>query len=503
MHRLLIVHPDASVRELMISMLQSLNLKIDEAATDSSAARMLDHSAVDVVLAGAEHDVSEALELVSFTRRKQARTPVILFASTPNPEQMREASQRGAVGFLKFPLPASQLRAAVTQALPELPAPSPVAAAIGHGGQSAYRNGHAVAGALGDSVSAAATVLFELPANGHIPQVSQPHGGHSPLLVSQDPTMRQVIDLAEAIAARRSSVLIVGERGTGKKTLARWLHASSPRHDSPFEVYSCRGRQDSAVEADLFGRAAEGNGASNHGGGLLARAAGGTLFLDDVQCLSPMLQSHVLRIVRDTEVRTAGADRAARPEARFILGCSEELGPLVERGDFRSDLFYALSAVTIQLPPLRHRGEDILRLAEYFRDEYARQQKKSIVGISPDACRRLTSHDWPENVSELKLHMERAVARCRGHWIEPNHLSLESSAPNSRDGFSLSPGSRQPIIPLKVALEEPEKRLILDALRALNWNRQETARMLDINRTTLYKKMKKYGLIYDEPVWAN
>jgi two-component system response regulator HydG len=211
----------------------------------------------------------------------------------------------------------------------------------------------------------------------------------------------------------------------------------------------------------------------------------------------------VLRAVRDSEFRPAACDRTFRLECRIVLGCTEDLSPLVDRGQFRSDLFYALSAVTIKLPPLRHRGQDIMRLAEHFRERFARIHGKSVVGISPEACRRLTGHDWPDNVSELKNVIDHAVARCRGHWIEPNHLCLDTPAvPSSRDGLNAST-SRDSILPLKEALEEPEKRLILEALRALGWNRQETARVLDINRTTLYKKMKKYGLIYEEPVWTN
>jgi two-component system response regulator HydG len=321
-------------------------------------------------------------------------------------------------------------------------------------------------------------------------------------LIAGDPIMRQVLDLTDAIATRRSSVLIVGEPGTGKKTLARLLHSKSARRDGPFVVFSCQGRRESELEVELLGRTGSGTEAETQG--LLGRAAGGTLFLDDVQCLSPSLQLHVLRAVRGAEVGQNGGDKP-RSECRLVLGCSEELGPLVERGQFRSDLFYALSAVTIQLPPLRHRSEDITSLAEHFRDEYSTKYGKSIVGISPDAARRLASHDWPQNVAELRTTIEQAVQRCRGHWIEANHLGLDSPTGSAaREGLGgLSAALRQSILPLKEALEEPEKRLILEALRALNWNRQETARVLDINRTTLYKKMKKYGLIFEEPVWAN
>lgn len=497
MHRLLIVHPDDSTRALMVSMLQSAGHRLEEADSDRSAARMLEQAPVDLVLAGAEHDVSEALELISFVRRKAARTPVILFAASPNPEQMREAAQRGAIAFLKFPIPASQLRAAVAQSLPHIPHER------GHFGETAavsekgYRNGHGAATALAVADGTSTAVLGLRGAGPNKRDNGLLDHAFGPELVGHDATMRQVFDLAEGIASRRSSVLIVGETGTGKQTLARMMHAKSPRGSERFRVLNCREESESDLEAELFGRGAE----SHFGDAQGLVAGGGTLFLEDVQALSPALQAHVLRAVRDAEFQSNGAGHSNA--ARLVLACSEDLGPLVERGQFRSDLFYALSAVTIQLPPLRHRGDDVLHLAEHFRGLFAREQGKSIVGISPEACRRLSSHDWRENVTELRSVMERAVTRCRGHWIEPNHLALDLQSVGAREGQALLGGSRQSILPLKEALEEPEKRLILEALRALNWNRQETARMLDINRTTLYKKMKKYGLIFDEPVWAN
>jgi two-component system response regulator HydG len=199
-----------------------------------------------------------------------------------------------------------------------------------------------------------------------------------------------------------------------------------------------------------------------------------------------------------------------RADVRVIASSKHNLATLVDNGLFRQDLYYALSAVSLRLPSLRQRCGDIETLAEHFRAAFAREIGKPIVGFTPEALEMLRRHPWPGNVLELENIVERAVIVNRGSWIEPCHLGLH----HHQDGIKVrtvsvpvAAASRTPsaatILPLKEALEEPEKQLILQALESLNWNRQETARVLDINRTTLYKKMKKYELLFDEPIWAN
>ncbi len=195
-------------------------------------------------------------------------------------------------------------------------------------------------------------------------------------------------------------------------------------------------------------------------------------------------------------------------DVRFVLASSEDLGALVESEQFRADLYYRISVVTLNIPPLRHRGDDVARLADYFRDRFAREIGRPAGSFSPDALEMLRNHSWPGNVLELENAVERAVVHCRGPRIESIHLDLNpirTDRPTPAANVRSVPGklATGDILPLKEALEAPERELILRALQALNWNRQETARVLDINRTTLYKKMKKYGLLFDEPVWAN
>ena len=187
------------------------------------------------------------------------------------------------------------------------------------------------------------------------------------------------------------------------------------------------------------------------------------------------------------------------------MSTSENLTSLIDQGRFRQELYHRISVISLMLPPLRHRGTDVELLAESFRSHYAREFHKSVAGFTRDALEVLQKHDWPGNVRELAAAIQRAVALCNGPRITSNHLAPilnHDRQTRAGGGATPRPHLKMGVRPLKEALEEPEKRIIIQALQAFNWNRQETARVLDINRTTLYKKMKKYNLI-DETVWVN
>ena len=238
----------------------------------------------------------------------------------------------------------------------------------------------------------------------------------------------------------------------------------------------------------------------------LGQAHGGTLYLDEVAALPLEFQLHLFRELhfRDYEASTGHAQAPA--DARFIMSTSENLPALIEQGRFRQELYHRISVISLMIPPLRHRGTDVELLAESFRTHYSREFHKSIVGFTRDALDVLQKHDWPGNVRELEAAVQRAVALCSGPRITSSHLAPilnHHRQARSGGGAMPRPHLKMGVRPLKEALEEPEKRIIVQALQAFNWNRQETAKVLDINRTTLYKKMKKYNLLIDEPVWAN
>ncbi len=506
--RILIVHPEASARALLTSMLQSLGHEIEEISSDRAAARKLEHDPFDLVLAGVDPCDPDSLELLMYLRRKFPETPVVLMFSVAHVDRTREAIQRGAASVLRFPLPATQLRAAVAQALgchtghcsnpASAPAPTqnskPTSTSASPPGHWRFLNGQPP-----EPPNASETAAR--------PPLAEPS-----MLVGEDQGLRQTMELAETIAPTRAAVLIQGERGTGKSLVAKTLHLQSHRGQGPFYEVDCSTSRGSALEAELFGCRPSGRGemfADQPGKASLAH--GGTLFLDEVSHLAPDLQYKVLRLLQEHEFEPVGSTQTVRSDVRLVFGSTEDLAELVEQGQFRQDLYYRISVVSLKLPPLRHRGQDVEHLAEHFLAESARNLGKQLVGFSPEALEKLRQHNWPGNVQELESCIQRAAVLSRGPLIEGNHLGLNSAHvfqefPTTSQTITrraVAPGIR----PLKEALEEPEKRIILQALEALNWNRQETARVLDINRTTLYKKMKKYGLLDDaieqEPAWAN
>jgi two-component system response regulator HydG len=328
-------------------------------------------------------------------------------------------------------------------------------------------------------------------------------------VIGSDPCLRVALEMAGTIAPTRTPVLIVGERGTGKALLARTIHALGSRTDQPFVTLDCAALSEAVAEresAALAGTAAPTPrpDAAFDWSSKLVQAQGGTLFLNEVSALSDALQFQLLRALQDRE-HEAAAGYAPHADIRFLMSTGENLISLVEQAKFRQDLYHRIAVVCLKLPPLRSRGSDVTTLGEYFRARFSMEFGKNVVGFTRDALETLAKHDWPGNVRELEGVIQRGVALCQGTRITSGHLSPSLCQPRSSRiaGLASRPHIPLNIRPLKEALEEPEKRIIIQALQALNWNRQETARVLDINRTTLYKKMKKYGLLVDEPIWVN
>jgi DNA-binding NtrC family response regulator len=480
--RMLIVHPTPSAQALLRSMLFNAGGRIEEAASDREAVRLLERGGADVVVEAVDPTDPDALELLQYVRRKHPQIPVILLFSAPHPERMREAVQRGASAVLRFPLPATELRAAVAQAVESAPVDAHSQTSNAHGtpiGKPIYTNGKPTS-------------------NGH--PAAAGASGDSEDLLGHDPGLRQALELAKAIAPMRTPVLILGEHGTGKSVLARFVHRHSPRRDGPFVELSCAALKGLPLERELFGQA---NGGYGERPGKLAQAHGGTLFVDEFTALAPDLQFKLLRVIQDMEFEPVNSAQTVRVDVRLILASSEDLTSLVGQGRLQQDLHDRISAVCLKLPPLQQRGADIELLAEHFRARFARNLGKEVSGFSQEAVSLLREHSWPGNVQELERAIERGVVVCRGNRIMPANLALSTTEARSVRSRSHTPRPHVElgIRPLKEALEEPEKQLILQALEALNWNRQETARVLDINRTTLYKKMKKYGLLDSEPAW--
>ena len=507
--RILIVHADAAALALLSSMLKSLGHVIEEAPNDRVAVRQLERGGIDMILEGADPADADALELLSYVRRKHRHVPVILLFPKADLERTREALRMGALSVLRYPVPATELRAAVTQAFGAISQSDPVQAPqanlnhlsllqpgpfqpVGGGGLSPHHYGQATSTTRAQSLSPVASPISRAE------QLARELG-----MVGTHPNLRLVIESAGTIAANRNPVLIVGECGTGKALLARTIHALGSQADQPFVTIDC-----AALTEATFERNRDPVVGSNPADlsfdwtSKIAHAQGGTLFLNDVAALSEALQLQLLRALNDCE---ADCRTAPHSDVRFLMSSCDNLMALVEQKVLRQDLYYRASAFSLKLPPLRHRGGDVELIAEYFRARFSLELGKNVDGFSRDAFDLLNKHDWPGNIRELEAVVQRGVALCQGTRITSGHLasSLSQTRPSRPSAFAARSATPSNIRPLKEALEEPEKRIIIQALQALNWNRQETARILDINRTTLYKKMKKYGLLVDEPIWVN
>jgi DNA-binding NtrC family response regulator len=307
--------------------------------------------------------------------------------------------------------------------------------------------------------------------------------------LGRDPQFLKVFETIDAVAPARATVLITGESGTGKSMVARMLHEASGRRDAPFVEMNCGALPEGLVESELFGHAKGAfTGATNARQGRFLAADGGTLFLDEIGAASLALQVKLLRVLQERSFEAVGSEETIKVDVRLVLATNEDLARRVEEGTFRRDLYYRISVVPLHLPPLRERLGDIPLLAAHFLRRFAEENQKPVHTIDDTAMTVLQSYAWPGNIRELENVIERGVILCRGEAITPADLPHDLT----RALAVPEPGRT---LPLKKALEIPEREIIERTLRSHGWNRQETAAALMINRTTLFNKMRKYGLL--------
>ncbi|MES2641459.1 MAG: sigma-54 dependent transcriptional regulator [Myxococcota bacterium] len=312
-------------------------------------------------------------------------------------------------------------------------------------------------------------------------------------LLGASPAMLRLFDLLNRVADSDATALVTGESGTGKELVARALHRLSRRRTGPFVAVNCAAVPETLLESELFGHA---RGAFTDAraprAGLFLQAHGGTLLLDEIGELPLSLQPKLLRAVQERSVRPVGGDREVPFDVRIVVATNRDLATAVEEGRFRQDLYYRFDVVHLEVPPLRARTGDALLLAQHFLEGFAARGGKRVTGIARPAAEKLLAYDWPGNVRELQNCMERAVALTRYEQVTLEDLPerVRGWRPSQIVLGSDDPSELAP-------LEEIERRYILKVLGAVGGNKTEAARVLGLDRKTLYRKLERYGVSSD------
>jgi two-component system response regulator HydG len=310
-------------------------------------------------------------------------------------------------------------------------------------------------------------------------------------IIGSSPAMREVIEMVKVVAPTEATVLITGESGTGKELIARAIHLNSARTAKQLVTINCAALSETLLESELFGHEKGAfTGADKRRDGRFMQADKGTIFLDEIGEISMPMQAKLLRAVQEREIQRVGSDTVQSVDVRILAATNRDLKAEVEAGRFREDLYYRLHVMALRLPALRERQDDVPLLANFFLERFAEKNRKDVKGFTPLAMDMLIHHAWPGNVRELENTIERAIILCMGEYVTEKELpaallkNYEQEAPAENDHGQLG---GQP-------LEDVQKQAILATLEQTGGNKSEAAKILDITRTTLNNKLKKYGL---------
>jgi DNA-binding NtrC family response regulator len=443
---ILVVDDEEAVRDSCRQTLERSGLRVLTARDGVEGLRTVLQRPVDLVLLDLKMPGLGGVEFLRRARAERAGLDVIVITGYSSVESAVECMRLGAYDYLTKPFNAETLRLAVGRALQKR--------------RLTEENRALRAQIRGDA-----------------------SGG--PLLLGQSPAIRRVQELIEAVAPTDTTVLVLGESGTGKELVAQAIHQASPRRERPFLTVDCGSLVESLCESELYGHvrgAFTGAVASRPGRFELAR--GGTVFLDEIANMSPAMQAKLLRVVQEREVVPVGGSEPIRVDVRVIAATHHDLEADVREGRFREDLFYRLSVVQIDIPPLRARKEDIPLLAEGLLQRLSRRKLLPAKRITPEATAAMLRYDWPGNVRELENHLERAMVLARGDEVGPDDLQLAGLI-----GHDLPEGGAEGL-----RLRSQEEQHIRKVLELSGGHLGRSAELLGIDRKTLWRKLKSYGL---------
>lgn len=451
--RVVIVDDDPIVCAMLDRLLGQAGWEVGVAHRGAAATAMLQASAAEVVLLDLHLAHEQGLELLPQLRAIRPEACIVILTAFGTIPLAVEAMRRGADDFIEKPVDPDRLLVVLAK------------------GRESYR-------------------LRRLAA-----RVERIAPGE-PAVIGESDAMRRLLGLAEAVARRDTTVLLGGETGTGKSLIARFLHQSSPRAAEPWVEVNCAGIQRELAESELFGyEKGAFTGATERKIGLFEAAGGGTVFLDEIGDLDLTTQAKLLHVLEERRFRRVGGLTEVQVDVRLIAATNRSLEEAILAGRFRADLFYRLNTITLEVPPLRDRREDILPLARHFLGELG---SANALGISPAAERMLLGYPWPGNVRELRNVMERASILCPpGSSVLPLHLPFGAVMPSltatTPPGVARTPSHEAPVS-ISAAAAEAEREALQRALRQFEGRHADAARALGVSRATLYRKLRKYGI---------
>jgi len=472
--RILVVDDERSMREMLTILLKREGHQVSVAENGQGAIDLLNQRPFDLVVSDARMPDVDGLEVLRHARSINPSVIAIMVTAYGSPDLLRGVAQLGVNDYVEKPFNTEVLRFRIRKEL--------------------------------DRKRLQQENVLLKRALHTTNQFSN--------IIGNSPAMQEVFELVETIAPTGSTVLITGESGTGKELVARAIHVRSPRSDRPFVAVNCGALTETLLDSELFGHMRGAfTGADGNKKGLIEVAEKGTIFLDEIGEMSPMLQVKVLRVLQERKFRRVGGTEEVDADIRIIAATNRDLGRMVAEGQFREDLFYRINVIPVRLPSLRERAGDVPLLADHFVAKFAEQMKKAISGISRPALDCLQAHAWPGNVRELENAIERAVALERSAMILPESLpealrggaasvplpaNAPVAAPAAASAAAAAPQPSQPLpdkgFDLEQHVQHLEREYIAEALRRSNGVKVKAAELLGMSFRSFRYYMKKYNL---------